>query len=99
MYMSLLRRTNIYYESHVTQFAYNLVLQAPFLEKHLVDINVTVVFKDTIDEIINKSLIEPNAFLRSINAVVSPICDEMSKVRNTFNTHFGDNSQISSVPN
>ena len=74
------------------------MLQAPFLEKHLVDINVTVVFKDTIDEIINKSLIEPNAFLRSINAVVSPICDEMSKVRNTFNTHFGDNSQISSVP-
>ena len=74
------------------------MLQAPFLEKHLVDNNVTVVFKGTIDEIINKSLIEPNAFLRSINAVVSPICDEMSKVRNTFNTHFGDNSQISSVP-
>ena len=37
MCMSLLRRTKIYYESHVTQFAYNLVLQAPFLEKHLVD--------------------------------------------------------------
>ena len=96
--MSLLRRTNIYYESHVTRFAYNLVLQAPFLEKRLVNNNVTVVFKDAIDEIIHKSSIEPNAFLRSINVVVSPICDEMSKVRNTFNTHFGDNSQISSVP-
>ena len=66
--MSLLRRSNIYYESHVRRFAYNLVFQAPFLEKRLVDNNVTVVFKETIDEIIHMSLIEPNAFLRSINA-------------------------------
>ena len=97
MYMSLLRATNIYYESHVTPFVYNLVLQAPFLEKRLVN-NVTVVCKDAIDEIIHKSSIEPNAFQRSINAVISPIRDEASKVRNTFKTHFGDNSQISSVP-
>ena len=73
------------------------MLQAPFLEKRLVN-NVTVVCKDAIDEIIHKSSIEPNAFQRSINAVISPIRDEASKVRNTFNTHFGDNSQISSVP-
>ena len=59
MYMSLLRRTNVYYESHMTWFAYNLVLQEPFLEKRLV--NVTVVFKDATDEIIHKSSIEPNA--------------------------------------
>ena len=56
------KRGSIYYESHVTQFAYNLVFQAPFLEKRLVDNNVTI------DEIIYMSLIEPNAFLRSINA-------------------------------
>ena len=74
------------------------MLQAPFLEKRLVDNNVIVVFKGAIDEIIHKSSIEANAFLRSINAVVSPIRDEMSKLRNTFSTHFGDNSQISSVP-
>ena len=48
----LLRRTNIYYESHVTQFSYNLVLQPPFLETRLVNNNVTGVFKDAIDEII-----------------------------------------------
>ena len=48
----LLRRTNIYYESYVTRFSYNLLLQAPFLEKHLVNNNVTGVFKDAIDEII-----------------------------------------------
>ena len=94
--MSLLRRTNIYYES--PRFAYNLVLQAPFLEKSLVNNNVTAIFKDAIDEIIHKSSIEPNAFLRSINVVVSLIRDEMPKLRNTFNTHFGDNRQISSVP-
>ena len=40
-----------------------------------------------------------NAFLRSINVVVSPIRDGMSKVINTFKTHFRDNSQISLVPN
>ena len=33
-----------------------------------------------------------------MNVVVSPIRDEMPKLRNTFNIHFGDNSQISSVP-
>ena len=54
MCMSLLKRTNIYYESHVEWFAYNLVLQATFLEKHLVDNNVTVKFKDAIYEIIHK---------------------------------------------
>ena len=97
MYMSLLRRTNIYCKSPVTRFAYNLALQSPFLEKRLVNNNVKVVFKDAIDEIIHKSSREPNAFLRSINVVVSPIGDEMSKARNPFNTHFGDNSQISSV--
>ena len=48
------------------------MLQAPFLEKRLVDNDVTVVFKDAIDEIIHNSSIEPNAFLRSINAIVSP---------------------------
>ena len=96
--MSLLRRTNIYYESHVTRFAYNLVLQTTFLEKRLVNNNLTVVVKDAIDEIIHKSSIEPNTFLRSIDVVVSPIRDEMPKLRNTFNTYFGDNSQISSVP-
>ena len=96
--MSLLRRTNIYHESHITRFEYNLVLQAPFLQKRLVNNNVTVVIKDAIDEIIHKSSIEPNTFLRSMNVVVSPIRDEMPKLRNTFNIHFGDNSQISSVP-
>ena len=48
----LLRRTNIFYESYVTRFSYNLLLQAPFLEKHLVNNNVTGVFKDAIDAII-----------------------------------------------
>ena len=79
------------------RFPYNLVFQPSSLEKRLINTNVTVVFKDAIEEIIDKSLIEPNAFLRSINVVVSPIRDEMWKVRNTLNTHFGDNSQISSV--
>ena len=74
------------------------MLRASFLEKQLINNNVTVVFKDTIDEIIHKSSIEANAFLRSINVVVSPICDGMSKVINTFKTHFRDNSQISLVP-
>ena len=59
------------------QFPYNLVFQASSLEKRLINTNVTVVFKDAIEEIIHKSLIEPNAFLRSINVVVSPIRDEM----------------------
>ena len=75
------------------------MFQAPFLEKCLADNNVTVVFNNAVAEIIHKLSIEPNAFLRSINAVVLSIRDKMSKVRNTFNTHFGDNSQISSVPN
>ena len=74
------------------------MLRASFLEKQLINNNVTVVFKDTIDEIIHKSSIEANAFLRSINVVVSPIRDGMSKVINTFKTHFRDNSQISLVP-
>ena len=94
--MSLLRRINIYYES--PRFAYNLVLQTPFLEKSLVNNNVTAVFKDAIDKTIHKSSIEPNVFLRSINVVASLIRDDMPKLRNTFNTQFGDNSQISSVP-
>ena len=68
------------------------MLQAPFLEKRLVNNNVTPVFKGAIDDIIHKSSIEPNAFLRSNNVVVLPIHDEMSKVRNRFNTLFGDNS-------
>ena len=66
------------------RFPYNLVFQASSLEKRLINTNVTVVFKDAIEEIIHKSLIEPNAFLRSINVVVSPIRDEMWKVRNTY---------------
>ena len=74
------------------------MLRASFLEKQLINNNVTVVFKDTIDEIIHKSSIEANAFLRFINVVVSPIRDGMSKVINTFKTHFRDNSQISLVP-
>ena len=64
MYMSLLRRTNIYYENHVKQFACKLVLQGPFLEKYLVNNNVRVLFRDAIDEIIHKSSIKPNVFLR-----------------------------------
>ena len=59
------------------RFPYNLVFQPSSLEKRLINTNVTVVFKDAIEEIIHKSLIEPNAFLRSINVVVSPIRDEM----------------------
>ena len=64
MYMSLLRRTNVYYENHVKQFACKLVLQGPFLEKYLVNNNVRVLFRDAIDEIIHKSSIKPNVFLR-----------------------------------
>ena len=47
------------------------------LRKALVNNNVIVVFKDAIDEIIHKSSIELNAFLRSSNVVVLPIRDKM----------------------
>ena len=53
------------------------IASGTILRKVLVNNNVVVVFKDAIDEIIHKSSIELNAFLRSSNVVVLPIRDKM----------------------
>ena len=98
IYIDLLKGSNIHYESHVTRFTSKLFLHAPFLEKRLVRKTVIVAFKDTIDQSVYCTASEPDAFIRSINEVASPIREMMSKVSNKSETQFRKNSQINSVP-
>ena len=97
IYLEILSKHRIQYESHTSWFASLLVSNNDDLEKHNIGSKITIYFTAYSDTIF-KDMMDPGTIIRSMRDVVRSLLKLMAEKKNSFNSTFDIDYQFKLIP-